>query len=89
MKKQDGIHLIVEAIDRQNAILEALAESIGRATAKWLIRTNLPGKHKELQETVLSEMGLPPVEIVDLLYPNLGKTDRRAKAQAISLRLKT
>ena len=38
----------------------------------------------KLQEEVLSEMGFQPVEIVDLLYQNLGKTDRRAKAQSIS-----
>ena len=89
MKRHEDIQPIVEAIDRQNAILEQLGESIGKSTARWLIKANLPGKQSELQESVYLELGFQPVEVVDLLYPNLDKTDRRAKAQAISLRRKT
>jgi hypothetical protein len=88
MKNQDGIQLIIMAIDRQTAVLEGLPALIGRELAKWLVRVNLPGKHSELREAVLAELGLPPIEIVDLLYPNLGKTDRRAKAKTVSERLK-
>ena len=84
MKRQDGTDRIVEAINRQNAILELMGETIGKSVARWLIKTNLPAKQRELQCVVYLELGFQPTEIVDLLYPNLGKTDRRAKAKSIS-----
>ena len=88
MKKQDGTDRIVEAINRQNAILELLGETIGKSVARWLIKTNLPTTQRELLCIVYLELGFQPVEVVDLLYPNLGKTDRRAKAKSISDRSK-
>ncbi|MDR0327105.1 MAG: hypothetical protein LBI05_02280 [Planctomycetaceae bacterium] len=84
MNKQDGFQQIAVLLARQNVLLEGMGEIIGKSVARWLIKANLPGKHRELQCTVYLEMGFPPIEIVDLLYPNLGKADRRAKAQAIS-----
>jgi len=86
MKKQDSVQQIVEAIDRQNVLLEQLPESIGKTVAKWLIKADLPTARQELREIVYLELGFLPTEIVDLLYPNLGKAARRTKAQAISLR---
>jgi hypothetical protein len=80
---------LIEAINRQTAVLEGMPVSIGKEVAKWLIKADLPGIRKELRESVLLEMGFRPVEIVDLLYPNVGKTERRAKAKAISERIKT
>jgi hypothetical protein len=79
---------IVEAIDRNTAVLERLAELIGRSTAKWLIMADMPNVRNELREDVYSEIGFSPVEIVDLLYPNLGKDARKTKRQAISKRRK-
>jgi len=86
MKRQGEIWQVVEAIDRQNAILVQLGETIGKSVARWLIKANLPGKQSELQCVVYLELGFQPIEIVDLLYPNLDKSDRRAKAKAISKR---
>jgi hypothetical protein len=88
MKKQDGFQQIVVAINRQNVILKGLPESIGKAIVKWLIKTDLPDQKRDLRILVYSELGFPPAEIVDHLYPNLGKTERRAKAKTISERLK-
>ena len=68
------------------AALEKLPESIGRATAKWLIKADMPNVSNPLRETVLAELGFRPAEIVDLLCPNLGKSARRAKAKSISER---
>jgi len=89
MATQDKIlfTLLIESIDRQTAVLEGLAESIGREVAKWLIKADQPGIRNELQEEILADMGFRPVEIVDRLYPNLGKSQRRAKAKSISERL--
>ena len=79
---------IVNAIDRQTYALEALADKIGHSTAKWLELANLPNIRNELREDAYSMLGFSPVEIVDILYPNLGKDDRKTKRQAISKRLK-
>jgi len=79
---------IEEAINRNTAAVERLPESIGREVAKWMIKADLAKTCRALQEQVLSEMGFQPVEIVDLLYPNVGKKDRRTKAQAVSKRTK-
>jgi len=78
---------ITEIEYSQNALAQ-LGESIGKSIAKWLIKADLPTKRGELQEMVYCEMGFQPIEVVDLLYPSLGKAERRAKAQAISKRLK-
>ena len=86
MKRQGELWQIVEAIDRQNAILEQLGETIGKSVVRWLIKVELPALRSELQIDVYLELGLQPTEIVDRLFPNLGKADRRAKAQAISFR---
>ena len=86
MKRHEEIQQIVEAIDRQNAILEQLGETIGKSVVRWLIKVELPALRSELQIDVYLELGLHPTEIVDRLFPNLGKTDRRAKAKAISKR---
>ena len=80
---------LIDAINRQTAVLEGMPVSIGREVAKWLIKADLPNVRKELQESALLEMGFRPVEIVDILYPNLGKTDRRTKAKAVGERIKT
>ena len=79
---------LIEAINRQNALIEGLPDAIGRAMAKWLIKADLPNVGNPLRETVLAELGFQPAEIVDLLYPNLGKSARRAKAKFVSERLK-
>ena len=88
MKRQDGTDSIVEAINRQNIILENLPESIGRAVAKNILKADMPEFRNEMREDIHTELGFLPSEIVDRLYPNLGKSDRRAKAQSISLRRK-
>ena len=95
MTEQDKIWIIVtvvnpivNALERQTTALESLGDTIGRSTAKWLELANLPSVRGELQEDVLSELGFRPVEVVDLLYPNLGKDDRKTKRQAISKRRK-
>jgi len=87
MKRQVEVQQVAKAIDRQNTILEHLGEDVGKSVARWLIKTNLPAQLRDLQCAVYLELGFQPVEIVDLLYPNLGKTDRRAKAKAIRKRL--
>ena len=69
-------------------LMEQLADSIGKSVVYWLIKAEMPVHRNVFRELILSEMGFQPVEIVDVLYPNLGKSARRAKAQAISLRLK-
>ena len=68
----------------QDVDIEALGESIGRNTAKWLLKADLSKTNQELKEEVLSEMGFFPIEITDLLYPSLEKSKRRAKSQKIS-----
>jgi len=88
MAKHDQWFILVEAINRQTVLLEELPESIGKSIAKWLIKADLPTQKGELQVAAYLELGFQPVEVVDLLYPNLSKTDRRAKAKAISERFK-
>ena len=95
MTEQDKIWIIVAvvtpivaAIEQQTRVLETLGESVGRSTAKWLELANLPSLHGELREDALLELGFRPVEIVDFLYPNIGKDDRKTKRQAISKRRK-
>jgi len=68
------------------AVLEKLPEAIGREVAKWLIKADLPNVSNPLREEIYAELGFRPAEIVDLPYPNLGKSARRAKAQKISHR---
>ena len=91
MKRQDEIRQLVKAINRQNVLikqqntlLEKQPEAIGKSTAKWLIKADLPAAQSELKVLIYLEMGLMPIEIVDQVYPNLTKSARRAKAQAIS-----
>ena len=81
MKRQDDFSVLIK-------VLADLPEAIGKSVAKWLIKADLPAHKGDLKVEVYLELGFQPVEIVDLLYPNLGKTDRRTKAQAISLRRK-
>ena len=75
----DGV--IIEGIDPTER--ENLGESIGRNTAKWLLKANMSEKNKELQEEVLSDMGFAPIETTDMLYPDAGD-DRRKISQRIS-----
>ena len=79
---------IVTALDRLMFALEALGDKTGRSTAKWLELANLPGIGNELREDAYSMLGFLPAEIVDLLYPTLGKRERKTKRQAISKRNK-
>jgi len=78
---------LIDAIDRQTAVLEGLPESIGKSVAQWLVKTNLPNIRNELLEVALADLGFQPVEIVDLVYPNLDNSKRRTKAKGISKRL--
>ena len=88
MTTLDNITLtLIDAIDRQTAALERLPESIGKSVAKWLIKTNLPNIRSELLEVALADLGFQSAEIVDLVYPNLPNSKRRAKAKGISKRL--
>ena len=80
------INPIVNALERQTTVLEALGDTIGRSTAKWLELANLPGVQGELREDALLELGFQPVEVVDFLYPNLGKDARKTKRTAICKR---
>jgi len=68
----------------QDVEIEALGESIGRNTAKWLLKADMSQTNQKLKEEVLSEMGFSPIETTDMLYPNLPKRKRRAKSQEIS-----
>jgi len=61
---------------------EALGESFGRNTAKWLVKMDMAKTNMELQEEVLSEMGFTPIEVTDMLHPNTD--DRRGVSQRIS-----
>ena len=88
MARHDQWFILVEAINRQTVLLEELPESIGRSIAKWLIKADLPVQNLELKTKVYLELGFQPVEVVDLLFPNLSKSDRRAKAKSISERFK-
>jgi hypothetical protein len=81
------IVLILEDIE-ESAAFQRILDAIGRSTAKWLIKADLPNVRKELHEEALSDLGFQPVEIVDILYPNLGKSERRRKAKALSDRVK-
>jgi hypothetical protein len=63
---------------------EALGESIGRNTAKWLLKVDMSKTNKELQENVLSDMGFEPIEIAKKLYPNAQKKECRKISQRIS-----
>ena len=69
--KDKTLIIVVEAIDRNTAVLEKLADATGREVAKWLIKADVAKTSRMLQEEVYSEMGFQPVEIVDMLYPNL------------------
>jgi hypothetical protein len=73
-------------IQKQTAILENMGESTGRNTAKWLEKAKLPTVSKELREEILSDMGFEPTEVVEKLYDNLNKSERRTKAQSVSKR---
>jgi len=61
---------------------EALGESIGKSTAKWLLKLDMAKTNKELQEAVLSDMGFKPIEVTDMLYPD--NEERRNISKRIS-----
>ena len=87
MTEKDKILLrLADSVERQNVLLQNLSEAIGKSVAKWLIKADLPNVLCEMREDIYLEMGFRPVEIVDILYPNLGKTARRTKAKSISER---
>jgi len=78
------VNPILTALDRHTSALDTLGDKIGRSTAKWLELANLPDVRNELREDAYSLLGFHPAEIVDILYPNLGKDDRKTRRQAIS-----
>ena len=82
------LSLVIDAVDRNTQTLESLGDNVGRNTAKWLELANLPNVHGELQEDAFLQLGFRPAEVVDLLYPNLGKDDRKTRLKAISKRRK-
>ena len=95
MKENDRVLIIVIPVEPILTALQAIQQSIealpdktGRSTAKWLEAANSTSVRGELLEDVFSSLGFKPVEIVDRLYPNMSKSARRAKAKAISERLK-
>ena len=63
---------------------ESLGESIGRNTAKWLLKSELAQNKMALQEEILSDMGFTPIEVTDYLYEGTGKSKRRTISQKIS-----
>ena len=79
---------LVDAIDKRTFIIETLVDKVGRGTAKWLELANLPNIRNELREDAYSLLGFLPAQIVDLLYPAMGKLERKTKRQAISKRNK-
>jgi hypothetical protein len=89
MTAKDKILLqLAESVERQNVLLQNLSEAIGKSVARWLIRADLPNVRNEMREDIYSDLGFRPMEIVDILYPHLGKTARRTKAKAVSERIK-